>query len=688
MDLDTLAKQFGGTAATTTKPSTDLDNLAAQFGGKASESAPAPAATVAEPPAMKSPLLSKGLGIGFGYGVGPVNMGGVKDIVDAAKGGWNQMKEAINESKAGKNPLETGLKFGAGAIGAVTSPLAPVFAPVNKAIDFVGDKIGDIPAVQKFADSKAGEITARVAEDVGNASIIAGTAAGMAKSNFKGVKQTFKDTRSAIESIKNSREKTQISKAAAKDADTIKSIQTNYSKLRKNMNAAPDDGAPSRNRVANAGILSDAVDKDGTIRTMQKGGAYEQYKTHTLDGAEGVVRNDLAREGAKANIRDVESGLRSNINRSNLTIDKKAAAQTKIDSIVSEWKRLYPDGKIPLEVLQDEKIRTTQNIDYTNSSSKIEQKAVGNAYKVAIERNSNLPIRQINQALAEYLKDLDLIESLDGRKVRGGRLGKYFSTVSGNIVGGVAGNAVGGPFGSALGTIVGGELGARIQSQIFRNMFVKFGGDVLQADIIKEAISRSKSPRPALPAPAAGSPRSSIGSGNPVILPSKMPIDQSIIDADYSKSFGNRNAKYNNTNIPKANAMSESIPLFGEKVKDNSSMTFYRGQPVGEGVVKRGGGSMYGNGAHFNESPTVAKMYGDNIIEFSFKPESNVIKFKGNKELYDSVNTWAEQTKGKEYRYNTETNQIITEWAKENGVDGIIVGSDGVIFNNNSVIRK
>lgn len=74
-------------------------------------------------------------------------------------------------------------KIGAGTIEAVTSPITaaaePVLRPtVGRAVEFAADKISDIPVVQKFADSKAGDMTSRITENVANYNTIAGAVAG------------------------------------------------------------------------------------------------------------------------------------------------------------------------------------------------------------------------------------------------------------------------------------------------------------------------------------------------------------------------------------------------------------------------------------------------------------------------------------------------------------------------------
>jgi hypothetical protein len=98
-----------------------------------------------------------------------------KSSIEKAKAGYTQAKEASNPLEL----IEGGIKLAAGAVSAPFAPLAPLTKPIEKGVDFVADKVSDIPAVQEFAGSKAGEITSRVAEDVADLSTIAGTAGGI-----------------------------------------------------------------------------------------------------------------------------------------------------------------------------------------------------------------------------------------------------------------------------------------------------------------------------------------------------------------------------------------------------------------------------------------------------------------------------------------------------------------------------
>lgn len=106
------------------------------------------------------------------------------EIKDAFSQGLNKVGQGIEQAKpiGGEGPVGAVQGVGkivGGATEAVSSPLAPIFnRTIGKAVNYIGDKISNIPAVQKFASSKAGETTAKVAETVGDYANAAGLVAG------------------------------------------------------------------------------------------------------------------------------------------------------------------------------------------------------------------------------------------------------------------------------------------------------------------------------------------------------------------------------------------------------------------------------------------------------------------------------------------------------------------------------
>ena len=116
----------------------------------------------------------------------------VERTKQAASQGIAKVKEGLSSSteEAGGNLL-TGvgrdvrnmLKVGAGAIEAASAPLTaglePVIKPtLGRGVEFAADKISDNPSFQRFAESDAGEIIQRLAEDVQNLTTIVGTIGG------------------------------------------------------------------------------------------------------------------------------------------------------------------------------------------------------------------------------------------------------------------------------------------------------------------------------------------------------------------------------------------------------------------------------------------------------------------------------------------------------------------------------
>lgn len=326
-------------------------------------------------------------------------------------------------------------------------------------------------------------------------------------------------------------------------------IENSYAKTRKAMDYAKDANANARRRVAETDVLVGSVDDTGTIRTKQPGGAVDKYTQQTIQGKESVVRDLLEREGASITPQDLQKKLISAIDNDRMLQGK---ARTKALNDVIDEVAAYPlneNGTIPLSSVHDAKIATTKIIkDFaTPVEYKTYQKSLARGLKEAIEENSSEEIRKINNELAEYYKDIRLLESLDGKKVKGGKLGKYFSQISGNIIGGVAGSAVGGPVGSAVGTIVGGEVGGRIRGNTFTKTFGKLtGGKARGSNILTKATVKSKSPKLPLGLPSGRGPSENF---SPPRLPAPK---QNIFEPrakviGYSNSEGNLNQRYNST---------------------------------------------------------------------------------------------------------------------------------------------
>jgi hypothetical protein len=312
------------------------------------------------------------------------------------------------------------------------------------------------------------------------------------------------------------------SKDVAKREAAILTIQNNYAPTRKAMMFSKDALSESRRRVASTDVLVGSADDTGVIRTKQPGGAVEQYKAQTIDHSEGVVRTLLDKEGRSVAPEILRAELRRQVMRSGLEGKALRNALNNIDGEVDGLIiRANPDGKIPLVAVHDAKISTTGGINYmTEPFVKAERKAVARAYKETVEKESAINVGEINAELQKYLKDVELLESLDGKRVPGGKLGKYFASVTGTVAGGAVGGAIGGFAGMAAGSVVGAEVASKIKGRGFTKAFGKSQGlQAPESEILKKAVDKSKEPRLALPPGNPKGPRSSTTNTKPIITP-------------------------------------------------------------------------------------------------------------------------------------------------------------------------
>jgi len=334
----------------------------------------------------------------------------------------------------------------------------------------------------------------------------------------------------------------------------IYDIETGYTKLNQKNAYKEDARNESRSRIANTDVLVNSVDTDGKITTKAKGGAIDQYKAQTIDGRESVVKDLLKAEGKLININDVAKYLEKTI-----LADEKLAggslesAYSRINSTVKGLERKADaNGNIPLDLLHSAKISETANINYSVPSSKAEAKAVARGLKEIIENTSDQNIKEINDELAKYYSDIEMLADLDGKKVKGGKLGKYFATGSGNIIGALAGNAVGGPFGGAVGAAVGGEISGRILGSQMANTFGKALGKTVEKSTVLQKAQENVAKLPLrLPAPKFGRD----------YIPTQ----------EYNR--GNPNIKYNTTNtrnkITTPNSLLHTNNTVNKEVVDN-----------------------------------------------------------------------------------------------------------------------
>lgn len=370
--------------------------------------------------------------------------------------------DKISQARVFMRPVGAVARAGADVIGAGVSAVLP--DKVEEAIQKVTDPIVS-PVVERFARFE--ERFPTEAQDIKDLLSVAQFApVGAVARPVTAPVRKFVTPK--VDIARNALAERAISKVEKELAD----LESKTQKTRKPNEYSKDGGTASRTRIARSGVLANAVDTDGVLRTKGAGGAVEQYRSQTVDGVEGVVRQNLEREGKTINVAEVEKRLKNEVAQSGLEgadlVSALAGITREIDGLKIRANEL---GEIPLYKVHDAKISTTNNIDFnTPPETKTYRKAVAKAYKKTVEEKSSWNVADVNAVLAKFLDDIERLKRLDGMRVKGGRLGKYSAQLSGNLIGGATG-AIFGPMGAGVGATVGGELAGVLKGKAMSRTF-------------------------------------------------------------------------------------------------------------------------------------------------------------------------------------------------------------------------
>ncbi len=429
-------------------------------------------------------------------GLGELYGGGENGIANKLKNnlltGGGEYIEGVTQGdgaglyKATKGLLKAGLRSAGDVANTIFAPISAAIGVtgIGKAtesagdwlVDNYGDILTDNPTFQKFAIEHP-----NAGEDFNRALAIGLSAFDTGKLQpSTAITRTKPQLTQLQTDIAN-----RLPSAVQKTTEELANIENNYIKTRK-ANEYSKDTLASRERLAKSGVLENAADDNGLIRTKQKGGAVERYRQVTIDGAEDIVRKGLEQEGKIINLAEVSRDLTSRVMKSGLEgADLQAGLTGVTREIQGLLKRADAQGNIPLYKIHDAKINTTKNINYnTPPETATFRKALASGYKTIVENTSKLPVKAVNGELGKYYADIKRLENLDGLRVKGGKLGKYTSQIAGNIAGGAVGGLTGGLGGVALGTIVGGEVAAMLKGKSMAGTF----GEVKSAEVPKSTI--------------------------------------------------------------------------------------------------------------------------------------------------------------------------------------------------------
>ncbi len=474
------------------------------------------------------------------------------DLTARGQGNVNIYNQATSKGDTTlSNSLAGGAKLVANTLGGITdvaSRLAHTNRLTGALFDLPGEVIGGgvnaasdaLSNTKLFQDAAKYPAQTKTTENVlsslasfgeiANNILLAEGARSTAVNTPAVVKSAFDTVKGKLPELPSSPFSSKPDAVVANNLKGLQKLEDNNAPIRKVVAKHTQRGIDSKNLLAQSDLLLNAVDDTGTLRTTNA----RTELTDFIKPYESVVSDNLAREGVKIPLKTVESHLRNAVDNSGLEGAALDAAHTKVDAEIRGLTRRASNGDISLSKIQDAKINKYATVDYLNEGSKIADKAIAKSLKDIVENNTlSVDVKALNRELSQHYSVLDLLEKLDGKKVEGGKLGKYFAQTVGSIVGSHFG---------PLGAIAGAEIGGRIKGAMLSSKFSKETGNKLTtSDAMNAAVEKAKTPRD-LPALIPGNDYTPASGGQkyaPIPLKGPATIEppaQSI----YSNSLGNR----------------------------------------------------------------------------------------------------------------------------------------------------
>jgi len=239
-----------------------------------------------------------------------------------------------------------------------------------------------------------------------------------------------------------------------------------YVTLKKTLEKGREKGINIKKILSTTDVLHGSVDNTGTIHTLGEGAAVEQYTKQFIDGNESIVSDLLKKEGRGIAPNIVKKALIKEINSAGIEGAALTRALKSVDDEMAGYMtRATEGGAIPVEVLHNAKVDKYNSINFfTEGNTKKLDKTIARTLRELVEKNTkSVDVAKINKELSKHFTVIDYLTKLDNKKVEGGRLGKYFASTIGSIIG----HGAGGP----LGGILGAEAGGRVKGGLMASTF-------------------------------------------------------------------------------------------------------------------------------------------------------------------------------------------------------------------------
>lgn len=338
-------------------------------------------------------------------------------------------------------------------------------------VEQVKQKLGNIftgvtSAVAAPSEAKSLQSTANAIKNITTNPI------GVAKQALQETKQGIGAAGDKLSELKNKAvTETPVTppKIIQQNVSDLENIENSRASTRNYVAKQKARGFDPKADIAKTPLLEGAVDSNGFVHTLEEGGAVEQY-TQAIKPMEKVVTDALKREGGSIPLATVEERLTQAVNDSGMKGASKSDALAKVKREAEGLSLDAPNGELSLSDLHSAKIDKYGNVNYMNEGGRLD-KLIAKTYKKLIEEHSSESIKELNDELARHYANIGYLEKLNGARVNGGKLGKYFAQVLGGIVGSHFG---------PIGAIVGSEVAGGIKGLQLRSVLSKGGVEAIK----------------------------------------------------------------------------------------------------------------------------------------------------------------------------------------------------------------
>jgi hypothetical protein len=489
-------------------------------------------------------------------------------VANAFSGGVDQIKQGYNEAMgANGNPLPMvggAVKSLAGVVNAVASPLAPFLSPISAGVNYVADKISDIPAVQQFANSPLGNAVSGGVDFANDLNTVVGGIAG-AKSVMEAkptgvVDNSFTGRTTPEPPPPGGPGSPEMIANQKIIVDTMKATTDKYGVSRNLLyNMENRNGTNPLGVISSYGnrAIPQIVPGRGVVNPIEA----IDFLNERIASLSEVKGEAVELSNKPTQVNDVDTQVKGIVGQqgwTKLQQDRTLAQIGQMEGVdpvtgkiipgkgeLGALENSYPDGNIPLaEIDKLKSYEANLSKSYNNKSAgpfELDAHAIlAKVYRKIVEDNTDSDvIREYNKYIQSHYDAIELLRSLENKTPHGGMLTRQFQRIGAEAVGAGAGAVFGGgPIGAVLGGAVAGSVVDTVMgimndhfiSNPLKRMLIKNMPDVPDpviqkmldyVDRTKTGISNAKAQN-LLTAPKEGSPRSSVGSGQPIpMIPGK-----------------------------------------------------------------------------------------------------------------------------------------------------------------------